>query len=96
MRDAFDLLITKVILIVCLFVFKLVFIKLARCIQRLTLFAQEYACLPTLGYTHMQYVLLSERVECRNGIACLIFDNVEADLNSLVFVLKTSTTNNCW
>ena len=22
----------------------------------LTTFAQEYACLPTLGYTHMQYV----------------------------------------
>ncbi|CAF0835889.1 unnamed protein product [Didymodactylos carnosus] len=38
MRDAFDLLITK----------------LAVCIQRLSQFAQDYACLPTLGYTHMQ------------------------------------------
>ncbi|CAF0800659.1 unnamed protein product [Adineta steineri] len=38
MRDAFDIIISK----------------LARCIQRLTQFAQEYACLPTLGYTHMQ------------------------------------------
>lgn len=27
-----------------------------RCIQRLTSFAKEYACLPTLGYTHMQFV----------------------------------------
>ncbi|CAF3302589.1 unnamed protein product [Rotaria socialis] len=38
MRDGFDILINK----------------LVRCIQRLTAFAQEYACLPTLGYTHMQ------------------------------------------
>jgi adenylosuccinate lyase len=38
MRDGFDILIHK----------------LVRCIQRLTQFAQEYACLPTLGYTHMQ------------------------------------------
>ncbi|CAF1086569.1 unnamed protein product [Rotaria sp. Silwood1] len=38
MKDAFDILI----------------IKLVRCIQRLTQFAQEYASLPTLGYTHMQ------------------------------------------
>ncbi|CAF0966616.1 unnamed protein product [Rotaria sp. Silwood1] len=38
MRDGFDILINK----------------LVRCIQRLTQFAQEYACLPTLGYTHMQ------------------------------------------
>ncbi|CAF0750292.1 unnamed protein product [Adineta steineri] len=38
MRDGFELLINKLI----------------RCIQRLTDFAREYACLPTLGYTHMQ------------------------------------------
>ncbi|CAF1364635.1 unnamed protein product [Rotaria magnacalcarata] len=38
MRDAFDILI----------------VKLVRCIQFFTQFAQEYASLPTLGYTHMQ------------------------------------------
>ncbi|CAF0995331.1 unnamed protein product [Adineta ricciae] len=38
MRDGFEILISK----------------LVRCIQRLTQFAQDYACLPTLGYTHMQ------------------------------------------
>ncbi|CAF5110701.1 unnamed protein product, partial [Rotaria magnacalcarata] len=37
MRDAFDILI----------------VKLVRCIQFFTQFAQEYASLPTLGYTHM-------------------------------------------
>ena len=31
-------------------------LQLARCIQRLSIFAEKYKDQPTLGYTHFQYV----------------------------------------
>jgi len=62
-RDAFDILLPK----------------LARCIQRLSVFAEEYKATPTLGFTHMQpaqLVTVGKR-------ACLWLNDLVIDLHNL-------------